>query len=136
MFSFRDSKSASDDKDNNDDDEKDTKVSSSKEGSSSSSPTHEFNNQSEGGASLIAESKDDQSSISFDNLNSDGRGGEELVRRVCEYYFDDELLQNYLEKWAIENSKDFSPFDTEYTLNQMTLFEEFRTILEDKLERS
>eukprot|EP00615_Pteridomonas_danica_P011427 CAMPEP_0114345368 /NCGR_PEP_ID=MMETSP0101-20121206/12166_1 /TAXON_ID=38822 ORGANISM="Pteridomonas danica, Strain PT" /NCGR_SAMPLE_ID=MMETSP0101 /ASSEMBLY_ACC=CAM_ASM_000211 /LENGTH=161 /DNA_ID=CAMNT_0001481279 /DNA_START=173 /DNA_END=655 /DNA_ORIENTATION=+ len=60
--------------------------------------------------------------------------GQDLIQKVCDFYFDDEPLQNILEHWAVENSKGFSPLDTEYSLEQMTLFEEFRTLLESKLE--
>jgi hypothetical protein len=61
--------------------------------------------------------------------------GRDLIQKVCEYYFDDEELQATLETWAGKHSRIFNPFDQEYSLEQMTLFEEFRTLLETHLER-
>lgn len=76
-----------------------------------------------------AEAKE-ASSRSCQHLN-----GKELIKKVCDFYFDDISLQTMLEKWSTDNCFIFSPFDTEYSLHQMTLFEEFRAILEKRLEK-
>jgi hypothetical protein len=87
-------------------------------------------------------SKDDQSSpMALNGYNDapaeakESLNGKELIQKVCEYYFDDEDLQEKLETWATENCKIFNPFDTEYSLEQMKLFEDFRLILEGRLDK-
>jgi len=60
--------------------------------------------------------------------------GRELINAVCEYYFDNQSLQDELEAWAISKASAFNPFDKEYTLEQTSLFEEFKILFESRLE--
>lgn len=61
--------------------------------------------------------------------------GPEIIKKICEFYFDDVALQTALENWATRHAGIFNPFDREYSLGQMDRFREFKDLLEGQLEK-
>lgn len=60
-------------------------------------------------------------------------GSHELIRAACDYYFDDVEFQVDLESWAQSRAGPFSPLDTEYSLVQTSIFEDFKAFFELKI---
>ncbi len=61
--------------------------------------------------------------------------GRELIRQTSQFYFDDPSFEKELEAWASARCASFSPLDTEYSLMQSALFDEFKQLFEGRLER-